>query len=415
MKPLINRDRLLDRFLQYVQIDTAANPHSDRYPSSVNQLRLGEQLLEQLRKMGVEHSEQDTNGLVWATLPATDGGGSPTVALIAHLDTSPEAPSDKIQPQVIRHYDGGDITLANGQQITPVTTPELNNLIGCTLITTDGSTLLGGDDKAGVAIIMELAEHLMEHPRLPHGKLQILFTCDEEIGRGTDKVDLAKLDAHVGYTLDGGGAGLLDVGTFSADAVSIVLLGRNIHPSIAKGRMINAIRAAAWLIDRLPVEHLPETTTGRAGFLHPHHLQGSVGEANLELILRSFETAELDRYYRIVHDLTLEAQNRFPGLQVKIDRCRQYRNLADGLREVPEVIEFAEQAFENLGRSCQRTIVRGGTDGSQLTEKGLPTPNLSSGQHNIHATTEFACLDQMSAAIEHLIELLRLWSQQAKS
>lgn len=408
---IINRERLLDRFLRYVQIGTAADPSSESYPSSESQRRLGRILREELAAISVTDAEQDENALVWGTVPASDGGGSPTVALVAHLDTSPEAPSDSIRPRVVEAYEGGDISLSEGVSITVESCPDLKSLVGKTLITTDGSTLLGGDDKAGVAIIMELAETLIENPHLPHGPLRVLMTCDEEIGRGTDKIDLHKLDATVAYTLDGGGAGAIDVETFSADAATVRFIGHNIHPAIAKHRMVNALRAASQFIAALPRDQTPETTDGREGFIHPYTITGGVGEATVELILRSFETEDLAKYADQIRSTADSVTQQMPGLTVDITTQRQYRNLREGLALLPEAIDLAEQAFAKLGRPCTKTIVRGGTDGSQLTEKGLPTPNLSSGQHNIHSVNEFACLDEMVEAVEHLVELVALWSQ----
>lgn len=409
----INRQRLLDRFLRYVRVPTTADPSSDAYPSSMGQRELAALLCEELRAVSADDVELDANSLVWATVPATDGGGSPAVALLAHLDTSPEAAGQDVNPQVIEAYDGGDIPLAMGGEISVAATPELATLVGQTLITTDGTTLLGGDDKAGVAIIMELAHTLIEQPWLAHGPVKILFTCDEEIGRGTDKIDLERLDATVAYTLDGGGAGVIDEETFSADAVTVRFVGHNIHPALAKGRMVHALRAACDFVSRLPRDRdTPETTADRQGFIHPHTIQGGVGEARVELILRSFETEDLAAYAERIRSAANAVASDTEGLTVEVTVKRQYRNLREGLRELPEAIGLAEQAFANLGRPCSKAIIRGGTDGSLLTEKGLPTPNLSSGQHNIHAVTEFACLDEMVAAVEHLIELLALWSQQ---
>ncbi len=362
--------------------------------------------------MSVTDAHQDDNALVWGTVPATDGGQSPTIALVAHVDTSPEAPADDVNPQVIESYGGGDIELSSGTVIAPTSSPELASLLGKTIITTDGTTLLGGDDKAGVAIIMELAETLIENPQLMHGSVRVLFTCDEEIGRGTDKIDLDKLAATVGYTLDGGAAGLIDVETFSADAATVRFVGHNIHPAIAKGRMVNALRGACDFVAQLPRDaHTPETTSGREGFIHPHDISGGVGEATVELILRSFESADLETYADQIRRGAESVVAKTPGLKAEVSVRRQYRNLRDGMQDLPEAVSLAEQAFANLGRSCTKTIVRGGTDGSQLTEKGLPTPNLSSGQHNIHSVGEFACLDEMVAAVEHLIEMLSLWSE----
>ncbi|TVP99418.1 MAG: peptidase T [Planctomycetaceae bacterium] len=410
---MIVESRLLDRFLRYVRIGTAADPTSTAYPSSSGQWELGRLLAKELVECGAEEVHQDNHGLVWATLPSTAGPDLPTVALIAHLDTSAEAPGSHVNPQVVEAYNGGKISLENGTVIDPADSPTLAGLVGKTLITTDGTTLLGADDKAGVAIIMELAQHLIERPHLPHGPVKILFTCDEEIGRGTDKIDLDKLGATAAYTLDGGGAGMIDVETFSADAMRVRFIGHNIHPAIAKGRMVNSLRGAAAFVEALPKrDTTPETTSDRLGFIHVHDIHGGVGQCDVDLILRSFEAAELDTFADLITATAKQVVAESPGLQVEFQRRRQYRNLAEGLRKLPAVVDLAILAFERLGRPYQTAIVRGGTDGSQLTEKGLPTPNLSSGQHNIHSVQEFACLEEMTAAAEHMIELLGLWSDQ---
>jgi len=406
----IRTDRLLERFLRYVRIDTAADPQSDSYPSSDKQLTLTKMLARELTAMGIEDVEFTPDGLVIATVPASAPGDLPVVAAVAHVDTSPEAPSADINPQIIDDYRGGDILLLNGGVITVAGYPKLESMIGETLVTTDGTTLLGGDDKAGVAIIMEVAETLMEHPEIPHGPMRIVMTCDEEIGRGTDKIDVKNLAAAVAYTLDGGGRGQIDVETFSADAVTVTFTGHNIHPAIAKNRMINSTRAAARFIDSLPIDdETPETTQDRDGFIHVHDVFGGVGQTRVELILRSFESEMLETYAARVAKLADQAAATIPGMKVHCRVRRQYRNLADGLARLPESVALAEQAFVNLNRTCSREIVRGGTDGSQLTEKGLPTPNLSSGQHNIHSVLEFANLNEMRDSARHFIELLRLW------
>ena len=408
----INRERLLQRFLSYVQVGTSADPSSGGYPSSSGQWDLGKLLLEELRALTIEDARQDEHALVWGTVPASNGEQGPTVALVAHLDTSPEAPGENVQPQVIQSYEGGDITLPSGNVIDVASCPALKSMLGMTLVTTDGTTLLGGDDKAGVAIIMELVATLVENPHLVHGPVKVLFTCDEEIGRGTDKIDLEKLNATVAYTLDGGGAGVIDEETFSADAAIVRFEGHNIHPSIAKDRMVNAVRAAADFVAKLPRETCsPETTHEREGFIHPYTLEGGVGSATVELILRSFETEDLKTYAGQLQETADAVVQAMPGLKAQVEIVRQYRNLRDGLADLPEAVTLAKQAFENLGVEYKSESIRGGTDGSQLTEKGLPTPNLSSGQHNIHAVTEFACLDEMAAAVEHLVELMSLWSQ----
>lgn len=410
----INRKRLLTRFLRYVQIGTTADPGSTSYPSSESQRELGRVLAAELQAMSAVDVVQDEHALVYATLPSSVADADrPVVALVAHVDTSPDAPGDNVRPSVIENYSGGDIQLASGEVIRVDACPVLKDLVGATLITTDGTTLLGGDDKAGVAIIMELAETLIENPNQPHGPVKVVMTCDEEIGHGTDKIDLDKLAADVAYTIDGGGAGIVDVETFSADAASVRFIGDNIHPAIAKDRMINAVRAAADFVAALPRDRdTPETTEGRQGFIHANNIAGGVGETRVDLILRSFDAADLETYADRLREIARQVESKWPGVKAVVEIRRQYRNLGDGLAKLPESVTLAVQAFENLGRSCTKEIIRGGTDGSVLTEKGLPTPNLSSGQHNIHSVREFACLDEMVVATEHLIELLALWSKQ---
>lgn len=408
----LRTDRLLERFLRYVRLDTAADPHSSTYPSSDKQRVLGKLLADELTAMGMDEVEFTPDGLVIATVPATVAGDLPVVAAVAHLDTSPEAPSENVNPQVIDNYPGGDIELPSGAVIAIADCAELDQMVGDTLITTDGTTLLGGDDKAGVAIIMEVAHTLMEHPEIPHGPLRIVMTCDEEIGRGIEKIDLPALAATVAYTIDGGGRGRIDVETFSADAITVTFTGHNIHPAIAKDRMVNSTRAAARFVESLPLNsETPETTEGRNGFIHVHDIVGGVGKTRVELILRSFETDQLAEYAQRVEKLAEAAAADFPGMRVECVVRKQYRNLRDGLERLPEAVSLAETAFANIGVPHSREIVRGGTDGSQLTEKGLPTPNLSSGQHNIHSVLEFANLNEMGDATMHLIELLRLWGE----
>jgi tripeptide aminopeptidase len=407
--------RLLDRFLRYVQVDTTACDSSSTYPSSPGQLVLGKLLAEELRQMGAKDVEQDEHGLVWGTVPATNGKTKPVVAFNAHVDTSPETTGKNVRPQVIEKYAGGDIILpADRTKVIRVTeNPELAGLFGKTLITTDGTTLLGSDDKSGVAVIMELAQHLLEHPEIPHGTVRVLFTCDEEIGHGIDHVDLAKLGATVCYTLDGQGAGEIDTETFSADLATVTIRGVNIHPSIAKGRMLNALRVAAAYLDCLPSTSLsPETTDGRDGFLHPYTIEGGVGSVTLKVLLRDFETSGLATKADMLRQFASEVGAKFPGSQIDVQITKQYRNMRDGLGKEPRAVAYAQEAFRRLKRECKLTTIRGGTDGSQLTERGLPAPNLSTGEHNIHSPLEWTCLEEMTAAVEHLVELVQVWVQE---
>ncbi len=413
----MNRKRLLERFLQFVRVDTTAREGAATYPSTPGQLELGKLVVSQLRQMGIADVSQDEHGIVLATIPANNGRSKPVVAFNSHFDTSPETPGANVRPQLIEKYAGGDIPLpGNPNQIISVDKcPDLNNLLGKTLITTDGNTLLGGDDKAGMAIMMELAQHLIENPAIQHGPVRLLFTCDEEIGRGVQHVDIARVAADVCYTFDGGGQDDVDQETFSADLATVGLHGANMHPGIAKDKMINAIRMAGSFLEKMPRDVAPERTDGRVGFLHPYTLEGSVAKSEIKILLRSFETAELEPLAQRLREIAREVEHEFTGGRVEVQIKKQYRNMRDGLIREPRAVEFAVEAHRRLGREAKLTIIRGGTDGSQLTERGLPTPNLSSGQHNIHSPLEFACLDEMLAACEVGIEIIKLWANAAES
>ena len=406
-------ETLLDRFCRYVRIDTQANESSASYPSSPGQLELGRLLTRELQEMGVRDAVQDQHGIVMATLPATQKKACPVIAWIAHVDTSPETSGHGVQPQVLRNYDGLDIVLPGDptKVIRVADNPELQALKGKTLVTTDGTTLLGADDKAGIAIIMQAAAHLMAHPEITHGPIRICFTCDEEIGHGVDHLDLKKLGAHVGYTLDGGGTGEIDGETFSADLAVVTITGVNIHPSLGKGRMVNAIRLAGAFLDRLPWQALsPETTEGREGFLHPYRIEGGVGSATLRILLRDFDTPKLEDKANLLRGVARLLEAEFPRTRIDVQVSAQYRNLADGLRKEPRAMDFAELAMQRVGLAPRRTIVRGGTDGSRLTEMGLPTPNLSCGEHNLHSPLEWTCLEEMDIAVRVLVELAQIWA-----
>lgn len=411
----MNRDRLLQRFLRYIQIDTTAQDEAGVYPSSPGQLELGKLLLGELKAMGLADARQDENGIVFATVPARKQGKTTTIAFCSHMDTSPESSGVNIKPQIIKNYPGGDLTLPGdpNKVIRVADNPGMDALKGKTLITTDGTTLLGADDKAGVAIIMETAQWLLEHPEIVHGPIRICFTCDEEIGHGVDKLDLQKIGAAVCYTLDGHASGEIDVETFSADQAVVTIHGVNIHPSIGKGRMVNAVRVASDLIARLPRDVLsPETTDGREGFLHPYDLSGGVGEMKLKILLRDFDATKLDGLAERVRHAAAATMKEFPKAKIDVKIDRQYRNMAEGLIREPRAVGYAEEALRRLGRKGKRTIVRGGTDGSRLTEMGLPTPNLSCGDHNPHSPLEWACLDEMVDSVEWLVALTQVWAEE---
>jgi tripeptide aminopeptidase len=405
-------DSLLDRFCRYVRIDTQADESATTYPSSAGQLQLGRLLCDELQALGLGDAVQDSHGLVWATIPATVKHAAPVLAWNAHMDTSPETSGHNVKPIVHRNYDGGDIVLPGDPKkvLRPSEEPELAQLKGKTIITTDGTTLLGGDDKAGVAVIMETAAYLLAHPEVPHGPIRILFTCDEEIGHGVDHVDVKKLGARVAYTLDGGGQGEIDGETFSADLAVVTLTGVNIHPGLAKGQMVNAVRLAGLFLDRLPRSLLaPETTADREGFLHPYRIEGGVGEVKLRILLRDFETPKLVEKAELLRAAARLLSAEFPQAQVDVLVSPQYRNMAEGLDREPRALTFADEAMKRAGLTPKRCIVRGGTDGSRLTEMGLPAPNLSCGEHHIHSPLEWTCLEEMQTAVRVLLELAKLW------
>lgn len=411
---MIDPDRLLSRFLRYAQIDTTAREDAGCYPSSPGQFELGRVLVEELRDIGLDDVSQNQFGIVTATIPATVKKLVPTIAFNSHVDTSPETTGASVKPQVVRNYDGRDLVLpGDATKLIRVTdNPELRDLVGRTIITSDGTTLLGADDKAGLAVIMELAAHLTEQPAIPHGPVRVLFTCDEEIGHGVDHVDLAALGATACYTLDGHGADEIDIETFSADLAIVTVRGVNIHPSIGKGKMVNAVRVAADFVSRLPRDQLaPEATDDRQGFLHPYVIQGGVAELALKILLRDFDTAKLTQLAERLRCAAADTTAAFSGSSIDINIIQQYRNMADGLAREPRAVAYAQEALKCLSREPKLTIVRGGTDGSRLTELGLPTPNLSTGQHNPHSPLEWACLEEMQQAVAMLVELVQLWAR----
>jgi tripeptide aminopeptidase len=405
---------LLDRFCRYVRMDTQADESSTTYPSSPGQLELSRLLAAELRDLGLRDAQMDEHGIVLATVPATAGNRAPTIAWIAHVDTSPETSGRNVKPIIHGNYDGRDLVLPGdpSKVLRPADDPDLARLKGKTIITSDGTTLLGADDKAGVAVIMEAAAYLVSHPEAPHGPVRICFTCDEEVGRGVDHVDLKKLGAVVGYTLDGGGTAEIDVETFSADLAVVTICGVNIHPSIGKGKMVNAVRLAGAFIERLPWQALsPETTSEREGFLHPYRIEGGVAEVTLRILLRDFETSRLADKAEMLRSIARLLEAEHPRARIEVRITPQYRNMAEGLAKEPRAVAFAEEAMRRAGLTPKRTIVRGGTDGSRLTEMGLPTPNLSTGEHNPHSPLEWTCLEEMETAVRVLIELAQVWGQ----
>ena len=407
---MINKQRLLERFLRYVAVDTTAVEDAGKYPSSDGQIELGKLLLSELQAMGIADAQQDKYGIVMGTVPA-NVEGIDTIAFNSHVDTSPETSGANVKPQVIENFDGNDIQLTGdpSKVIRAETCKELPLAKGKTIITTDGTTLLGGDDKAGVAIIMELANFLMENDDVERGPVRVLFTCDEEIGKGVDHVDVSKVDAAACYNFDGGGQNIVDNETFSADMAVVKIKGTNIHPAIAKDKMVNAVRAAADFLNGLPRELSPECTQDREGFLHPYVIEGGVGEVTIKILLRDFDAAKFTEFREVIETARTSTLESFAKLEIEIEYVQQYRNLGDGLSKEPRALQFATDAHKVLNRKFDLQCIRGGTDGSRLTELGLPTPNLSSGQHNIHSPLEWACLDEMVGACEIGIEIVKRW------
>ncbi|MGE3316220.1 MAG: peptidase T [Planctomycetaceae bacterium] len=405
-------DPLLDRFLRYVKLDTQADESSKTYPSTMKQLELSRMLAAECREIGLSDVSIDEFGIVMATVPATVKHKSPTIAWVAHVDTSPEFSGANVKPIVHANYDGKDIELPGdpSRVLRLSDNPSLKELTGATIVTTDGTTLLGADDKSGIAVIMTAAAHLLAHPEIAHGPIRICFTCDEEIGHGVDKVDINKLGAQCAYTLDSEGCGRIDSETFSADKATVTVTGVNTHPSVGKGVMVNAIRILSAFLAELPTETLsPETTDDRDGFLHPYHVEGSVAKAQARIILRDFVTAKLSDYAALLEKIAEPLRRKYPRAEIKIEIERQYRNMGDGLKKEPRAVAKAVEATRACGLEPRMSIIRGGTDGALLTELGLPTPNLSSGQHNPHSPLEWTSLEEMRKAVQILIELAKAW------
>lgn len=401
------------RLLTYVAVDTTAVPGKPS-PSSGGQLVLGGQVMQELRELGLRDVAQDQYGIVTATLPATPGQESaPTIGYLAHLDTSPDAPGGPITTRLVERYDGSRLTFPARPDLTldPSSLAELKGCVGHDLVLTDGTTLLGADDKAGAASIVTALEHLIAHPEIPHGRIRVAFTSDEEIGQGIRHFDIDRFGAIAAYTLDDSEAGAICGETFSADRAVVKITGRSAHPGTAKGRMVSALKIAADVVAALPIEDAPEGTEGRQGFLHPVSIKGTAGEAEIDFIVRDFDTAQLEVREDALRRIVDDALARRPGASAEVVIHKQYRNMADGLAARPEVMAKARAAIRRCGLEPHGDPIRGGTDGSQLTERGLPCPNLFAGWHNAHAVTEWACLDDMAHAVAVLVALAEEWTK----
>ena len=409
-------DSVTDRFLRYVVIDTQSDAKSPTQPSTMKQKDLGRLLVEELLAIGVSDAHLDEHGYVYGTIPATTTKNNvPVVCFTAHMDTAPDFSGTGVKPQIIKNYQGGDIQLVGDKtQVIKVSEhPVLKDLIGHDIVTSDGTTLLGADDKAGIAEIMSAAEFLINNPDIKHGAIRILFTTDEEIGRGVDKVDLAKLGADFGYTLDGETAGTIEDETFSADAVEINIRGVAIHPGFAYGKMENAIRIAGAIIDRLPKDLAPETTRDRDGFIHPTGISGVMERANLSFIIRDFTEQGLKTKEALLEKITREVLAGYPGSSFTFTVKEQYRNMKAVLDRHPEIVDYAVEAIRRAGMEPVRGSIRGGTDGSRLSFMGLPCPNIFAGGHAFHSPLEFVSSQDMEKAVKTIAELAKLWEERA--
>ena len=402
----------LERLLRYVQIDTQSDPHSAASPTTEKQKDLGRLLVAELHALGLNDAELDSYGYVYATLPATTDREVPVICWCSHMDTSPEAPGADVQPIVHRNYDGGLIHLPyEGIVLDPAEHPDLKDQVGSAIVTADGRTLLGADNKAGIAEIMAAVEWLVAHPEVAHGTIKILFTPDEEVGRGTAHVDLTRLGADFAYTVDGERRGTLEDETFSADGALLTLTGVNTHPGFAKGKMANALKGAGAVLARLEHDWSPEGTDGTDGFVHPYEVKGSVESAQIHFILRSFRTADLDVYAERLRSLTAEVCSERPGLNFTLEVREQYRSMKEVLDRHPKVVEHAETAMRRAGLNPERGRIRGGTDGSQLSFMGLPTVNIFAGEHAFHNRFEWVSEADMGYAVQTLIELAQVWAE----
>ena len=401
----------LERLLRYVRIDTQSDPHSTASPTTEKQKDLGRLLVTELHDLGLRDAELDGYGYVYATLPATTDQNVPVICWCAHMDTSPEAPGADVQPIVHRNYDGGLIHLPfEDIVLDPAEHPDLRDQVGSAIVTADGRTLLGADNKAGIAEIMAAVEWLVAHPEVAHGTIKILFTPDEEVGRGTAHVDLQRLGAEFAYTVDGERRGTLEDETFSADGATLTFTGANTHPGFAKGKMVNALKGAGALLARIEHEWSPEGTDGTDGFVHPYEVRGGVESAQIELILRSFRTADLAGYADRLRALASEVCIQRPGLSFSLEVREQYRNMKEVLVRHPEVANYAEEAMRRAGLTPERGRIRGGTDGSQLSFMGLPTVNIFAGEHAFHSRYEWVSEADMEYAVQTLIELAQAWA-----
>jgi len=405
---------LVDRFFRYVQIDTQSNPDSETQPSTIKQLDLSRLLFEELQTLGLTEVELDENGYLYASIPSNTEKPVPVICFCAHVDTSPDCKASEVKPLLHKNYSGDDIVLPDDpeQIIRTSEYPYLLEKIGQDIITASGQTLLGADDKAGVAIIMELAVWAKTHPLVKHGKIRILFTPDEEIGRGVNKLNMKKLGADFGYTLDGPELGSFEEETFSADGMQCTFHGVSAHPGHAKDKLVNAIKMASAFINELPRDEFsPETTEGRYGFVHPVRMEGGPEKMRVDFIIRDYNTAKLNAYEEYLKDKAAQVMLQFPQGRFECEIKEQYRNMKEVLALHPQVSEFAREAISRAGIPIRESAARGGTDGSRLSFMGMPCPNIFTGEMAFHGKHEFVCVQDMEKSLETLIHLVKIWEE----
>ena len=405
-----------DRFIRYVQIDTQSDPTSASQPSTEKQKDLSHILVKDLHEIGIKDAELDEYGYVYATIAATSEKNVPVLCFCAHVDTAPDCSGTGVKPLIHMQWNGQDIVLPDDPAVVISTKNHsyLKERIGDDLITASGTTLLGADDKAGVAIIMDLAAYLIQHPEIKHGKIRILFTPDEEVGRGVAAINMEKLGADYGYTLDGGERGHLEGESFSADAAIVTFNGISAHPGYAKGKMVSAIKAAAAFVASLPKdEWCPEVTEGMQGFVHPTSIEGSLEKSTVQFIVRDFVTAQLAHHEQRLRELAEHTARQFPGITTTFTIKEQYRNMKEVLDKLPFVMDNAEEAYKRAGMIARRISIRGGTDGSRLSFMGLPCPNIFTGEMGIHSKQEYVSVQDMEKAVETLVHLAEIWEEKA--
>jgi tripeptide aminopeptidase len=416
MKIQIDKESIAMRFMRYVQVDTQSDPQSGTHPSTEKQKDLGKILVEELKEMGIANAEMDTNGYVYAKISSNTEKNVPVICFCSHLDTAPDCSGTNVKPILHKKYDGQDIVLPDdpSQVLSPVVYPYLHTQIGGDIITASGNTLLGADDKSGIAAIMQATEYLIKNPEIKHGEIKILFTPDEEIGEGTANLDMKKLGAQFGYTLDGGEAGSLEDETFSADAATIKINGVISHPGYAKNKLVNALKVGAEILHALPTnECAPEATEKKEGFVHPVRFEGTAERATLEFILRDFEEKKLIQYAEKLKAIAEDVVNHYKGASIEFSIRQQYRNMKQILDENPEVVAFASEAITRAGRRVKTESIRGGTDGSRLSYMGLPCPNLFTGMQGIHSKLEWIGVNDMAKSAETIVHLCIIWEEKS--